>query len=286
LGLLQQMGRNAPSLLVFQAKYNLAHTLSFLMHTQVERARQLYLDAIAVARNDASIPRTQLADCLSDYASLLAAEGQGREAEALQLEALATGRKEDPGGLWESQPLYALAVLRGTQGDPAGAKAYAAQMVEVATRTVGPDSAEAAQAKIVWAIPAARTGELDKAAKAVEEAMPVIQKRFASPSLDLWLALRNASGVTRLAGRYAEAERYARESLQVAEDAHMGRDDPRLGNSWEWLGEALCKENKSAEGIAALQQAQTIYRNAGAPWATTSARVSVRIAEVRAKTPQ
>jgi len=63
------------------------------------------------------------------------------------------------------------------------------------------DSAEAAQAKIVWAIPAARTGELDKAAKAVEEAMPVIQKRFASPSLDLWLALRNASGVTRLAGR-------------------------------------------------------------------------------------
>jgi hypothetical protein len=43
----------------------------------------------------------------------------------------------------------------------------------------------------------------------------------------------------------------------------MSRDDARLGNSWEWLGEALCMENKSAEGIAALQQAQTIYRNAG-----------------------
>jgi hypothetical protein len=37
--------------------------------------------------------------------------------------------------------------------------------------------------------------------------MPVIQKSFASPSLDLWLASRNASGVMRPAGRYAEAER-------------------------------------------------------------------------------
>ena len=113
--------------------------------------------------------------------------------------------------------------------------------------------------------------------------MPVIQKSFASPSLDLWLASRNASGVMRLAGRYPEAERYARESLKVAEDAHMSRDDARLGNSWEWLGEALCMENKSAEGIAALQQAQTIYRNAGAQWATALARVTARLAEVRKK---
>jgi len=53
--------------------------------------------------------------------------------EAMLIEALSTGRKEDPGGLWESQPLYALASLRGSQGDPAGAKAYGAQMIEVAS---------------------------------------------------------------------------------------------------------------------------------------------------------
>jgi tetratricopeptide (TPR) repeat protein len=253
------------------------------MHSQVERARQLFLEAIAMARSDASIPRTQLAECLSDYAGLLVTEGKPRQAEGMLTEALSTGRKEYPGGLWESRPLYALAGVRGAQGDPAGAKAYAAQMIEVASRTVGPDSADAAQAKIVWAMPAARTGELDNAARAVEEAMPVIQKSFASPSLDLWLASRNASGVMRLAGRYPEAERYARESLKVAEDAHMSRDDARLGNSWEWLGEALCMENKSAEGIAALQQAQTIYRNAGAQWATALARVTARLAEVRKK---
>ena len=283
LAILQRMGRHAPPVLVFEAKDNLAVTLSFLMHSQKERARRLYGEAIAMARKDASIPRTELATCLSHYADLLSSEGKNREAEAMVLEALSTGRQEDPGGEWEFSPLFVLSGMRASDGDSQGAKVYAAQLVEVASRNVGPDSAEVAQAKLTWALTAAKTGESEKAAQAISEAMPVIEKSFASPSLDLWFAGRNASVVMRMAGRYAEAERYARQSLKVAQDAHIGPSDARLGNSWEALGEALCAENKFAEGLEALRQAKSIYERAGPVWAAAAARVSGRLAEIGTK---
>jgi len=283
LAILRRMGRNAPAVLVFDAKDNLAVTLSFLMHSQKERARQLYGEAIAMARKDASIPRTALATCLAHNAELLSSDGKDREAEAMLLEALSTGRQEDPGGQWEFSPLFFLSGMRASDGDSRGAKAYAAQLVEVANRNVGPDSAEVAQAKLTWALAAAKTGESDRAAQAISEAMPVIEKSFASPSLDLWFAGRNASVVMRMAGRYAESERYARLSLKVARDAHIGPSDARLGNSWEALGEALCAENKFVEGLDAMRQAKSIYEKAGPVWAAAAARVTGRLAEIATK---
>jgi tetratricopeptide (TPR) repeat protein len=252
------------------------------MRTQLDRARQLFQEAIALARRDPSIRRVDLARGLTDYANVLVDDGKGQEAENTLLEALATGRQADPGGLWEFQTLFTLAGFRGAVGDQMGAKAYCQQMVEVASHALGPNSADAAQAKVIWAVPASKTGELDEAARAVEEAMPILEKTYASPSLDLWVALRNASGVMRLARKYPEAEQYARKSLQLAQDAHMGQNEPRLGNSWEWLGEALCAQHKNEEGLDALRKAETIYRAAGPIWTNSAARVAKRISEVSA----
>jgi tetratricopeptide (TPR) repeat protein len=221
-----------------------------------------------------------LARALSDYANVLLDDGKRQEAEKTLLDALDTGRKEDSGGIWQRQTLYTLAGIRGAQGDLAGAKDYARQMVEVSARASGPDSVDAARARIIWAVPASKTGEIDAAAQAITESIPILEKTYASPSLELWIALRNASGVMRVARKYSEAEQYARKSLQVAQDAHMGQNDPRLGNSWEWLGEALCAQYKNAEGIDALHKAEAIYRAAGGVWPGTAARVAKRISEV------
>ena len=92
--------------------------------------------------------------------------------------------------------------------------------------------------------------------------MRVIEKTIPSPSLNLWYAARNASNVMRLAGQYAEAERYARESVAVAEANHL--EDSRAANSWESLGRALHEEKKYAEAGLALKKAQAIYGKGGA----------------------
>jgi tetratricopeptide (TPR) repeat protein len=103
--------------------------------------------------------------------------------------------------------------------------------------------------------------------------MPVIERGIPSPSMNLWHAARNASAVMRVAGQYEEAERYARESLMVAQAAHLAEGDPRPGTSWEALGRALYQEKKYAEAIPALEKAEAVYRHAGAAWAAKAGEI-------------
>jgi tetratricopeptide (TPR) repeat protein len=117
----------------------------------------------------------------------------------------------------------------------------------------------------------------------VKEAMPVIERTYPSPSLQLWFADRNASLVMRAGGHYREAELYARKCLAVGQAANMPEGDPRIGNSWQALGEALASEKKYAESIDALQRASTAYQKAGPVWAKKPEAMARRIAEIRAQ---
>jgi len=159
---------------------------------------------------------------MANRSLLLLDEGKVPEAEEATLAALAMGRKEDPGGAWEFDPLFTLTVIYGeTQNNQAG-KAAAQRMIDIYAHNHGPARVTAAQARNIWAGFAVKTGEAAAAADAIRESMPVIEKAVPAPSLSLWHAARNASNVMRLAGEYQEAERYARESLMVAQAAHPG----------------------------------------------------------------
>jgi len=283
LALVVRLGRGAPASMKFNAEIELARTLSFLLNRDHDRARALYQDAIALATRDPTIPRVSLAEALTGWGGILSGESKEEEAESVLLEALETGRKEDPGGLWEFNPLYQLTVIRGHRDDNPGAKAYARQMVDVCARNIGPDHGITAQAIMTWAHYAAETGELEAALASVKQAMPVIEKSYPSPSLNLWHCARDAARVMRLASRSGEAERYARESLAVALAAKLAAADPRLGNSWEELGRSLSGKYQGAEALAALEQAAGIYTRAGGMWLQRAGAINREIARLKQK---
>jgi len=281
LTILYRLGRRAPARLVFAGKNDLGYVLGFLMHTDSTRARRLFEEAIALASNDPSISRVDLAVCMANLGNMLTEGGRFQEGEALLTKALATGRGEDPDGLWQFDVMLRLTAVHDARNDNADAKEVARQMIEVSARSAGPASVECAQSKITWALFAARLGEVDAAVAAVSEAIPVVEKHFSPPSLDLWYSEIRVSGVLRIAKRYAESESYARKSLAVAQTANPDGDFVRLGNSWNALGLVLVQQEKYAEGIDALGHAREFYGRAGGPAVELADAMARRIEAVR-----
>ncbi|MGA3019378.1 MAG: serine/threonine-protein kinase [Bryobacteraceae bacterium] len=274
LASLGRMTRSAHAAGVFDVKRQYARLLSLMMHGPAAEIDALYADLLATGARDQSIPRVEVASVIGDHSLLLLNQGKTAEAEAATLQALAMGRKEDPGGMWEQNPLFTLTVIYGITKNYQAGKEAAQRAIDNWVHNFGPEAVGAAQAREVWATFAVKTGDAEGAAEAIRQSMPLIEKRIPSPSLDLWHAARNASNVMRLAGDYQEAERYARESLMVVEAAHLAEGDPRAGNSWEALGLALYEEKKYAEAIPALEKAVAAYSHAGPTWAA-------RVTEIR-----
>jgi tetratricopeptide (TPR) repeat protein len=123
---LKRIGKNAPARLVFDTKAGLATILTNLKR-KLPEARMLFEEAVDLAGREATIPKTKLAATLAYFAWIPMYAGNSREAEALWLKALATGRQEDPGGFWEADALYGLMSLHGEGGDYAAAQEFARQ---------------------------------------------------------------------------------------------------------------------------------------------------------------
>ncbi|MBI5087048.1 MAG: protein kinase [Acidobacteria bacterium] len=278
---LQRLGRRAQPTQLFTTKSAYAELLALSPQNRREEARALYRELLDSRAPDRSIPRAQVALALAGRGGLLLSEGKDREAEAVLQKALATGRQEDPGGFWELTPLYNLNVIQVSRRDYSAATETATKMVEVATRAVGPDNPRTAQYRIIWARCASETNEKQAAAESVAQAMPVLEKSYPSPSLELWHAARDSAHVLRLAGSMKEAERYARESLSVAQAARMADNDPRLGNSWEELGLTLREGKRRREASRALERAAAIYAAAGPKWAIRAETIRRLVAGTR-----
>ena len=278
LAILDGLGSRARPLQVFRVKYSLAVHLSLMRNIEWERAGRLFQEALALAE-DPSIPRTEVAQALAGWASVLEHASRSQEAEEALLKALATGRQQDPGGAWEFSVLYNLTLIASRRSDFAVARDYARQMVDVSSRNLGADGGTAAQATMTWARYAVQTGQVDEAVAGVARAMPIIEKDYPSPSTVLWVCARNAAFVMRSAGQLAASERYARASLAVTEAAHMPADDPRLANSLEELGLTLCALGRTEEGLPALRSAEASYRKAGPRWTKRADEMLAAIAK-------
>ena len=287
LNLLRALGHIAPAADTFDAELGLAEALSGRagLDRDSGRARHLVEEAIAAGSRDSSIPRTRQAKAMSDLSELLAADGQTKEAEELNRRALAIGRQEQPGGSWELEPLYELQMARERAGDIPGAKELARQELEVLERNVGPNHLMTAVARVSWGRLAARDNDLSAATKAVDEAMPIVAREASNASPNFWIATRDAAVVMRLAGRLADSERFARQSLEAAQAQHLADSDPRLANSWQQLGNALAANHKIGDGVRCLEEARRIYALGGPRWASTEQAVARRIAELHATSP-
>jgi len=202
-----------------------------------------------------------LAEALALEGGALLEEGKNKEAEAILLESLAVGRSENPNGVWQFTALFRLEVLHERRGDWAGAKDLARQMVDIYSRNFGPDDSRTATVKLLWAGDASVTGEMDAAVATVREAMPLIQKTHTGCSADRWRSASSASRIMLRGGYLPEAERYARDSL-AATCGWDEKKEPRVGEAWEFLGDALKAEGKSAESVKAFEHADAIYQSA------------------------
>jgi tetratricopeptide (TPR) repeat protein len=278
---LNHLGKDAPSRTVFAAKEGLALTLSLVLGRRLPDAQRLLEEAIALADRDSSIPRVNVATAMSLYASNLDKQGKPSEAEAMARKALAIGRQEDADGMWQAQPLYFLGVLIHKK-NPAEATALARRRYEVFVNNLGPDNAQTAIAKILWArFRAVSTGEADEAAKQVLEAIEVVRAQFPSPSMERWVGLSSTVFVLNKAKRFKDAEPLAREMLPIVDANRLAQNDPRRAESWLGLGQALHGEKKEREAAEALKKAAAIYDSAGPDWRIRAESARTLLGEIK-----
>lgn len=83
----------------------------------------------------------------------------------------------------------------------------------------------------------------------------------------LWTPLTGVSHILNLAGRFSEAEPYAREEIAVLENALVPEADARLGQSLYQLSTALYGQHKYSEAARILARSQHSYELSGPSWA-------------------
>jgi serine/threonine protein kinase len=280
---LNRLGKNAPPLLVFRTKQALADQLYSNMNRDAEEARKLLSEAIDLATREPSIPRAELALAQTTQGSTLMNEGKTVEAEAAFHQALETFHRENYEGIAKAMPYYALTILNARAGNFAAAREAARQCYEVRLRNLGPLHARTADTKIMWARYRAETGETQEAVEQALEAMPTARIGLPPLSAILWTSLLNVSRILNLAGRFSEAETYAREGLAVLDNMHVPEVDARRGQTVFELGQALQGEKKYREATSSLEASAGIFERLGPVWAKRAEQVRKIMRESRGR---
>lgn len=275
----RRLGKQAPPLLVFGVQRNLASLLSEYLNRRLPEAQTLFDNAIAIANRDSSIPRNQLAEAMTRRAGLMMNQ-KPDEAEAMLVKALAVGRQENPGGVWEIVPLYYLTILHSRKQDFSGAEKFCRQGYEVWVRNVGPDNLNSLIGQTMCARYQAETGETAEAIRQIQAALPIIRKAFAPDNFNLWTPTVSAARIYIKAGLFGEAESYAREALRLVDVQHLPEADTRRAEALFHLGSALIGQKKYVEATPVLQRDEAIYRQLG--FAQSVERVQVLLNDAQA----
>jgi serine/threonine protein kinase len=282
LGLLNSLGKDADPTWVFDCKHSYAIALSSLNRDRETESRLLE-EAIALAEREPAISRVGLARAISLRGDLLLSRGGEAKAEAAYRQSLETGRREYPGGLWETNALGGLMTLKGRHKDFAAARDLAAQRYQLYLKFHGPQRGSTGFTKITWAMYTANAGDVDTAMVMLREAMPVVRKGFPAGSLRLLVPLTNGAQILYKAGRLGEAESYAREALALADSNHLAEEDLRRADSCWQLGRSLRDQHKEREAVPPLERALGIY-DRDPKQAANADKVRSVLAELRSKT--
>jgi eukaryotic-like serine/threonine-protein kinase len=291
---LKHLGKQASPQLIVSTKDQLATTLWLVMHQRLPEARALLDDAITLGNRDSPITRTSLATAMSHRAGMLGEEGKIDEAEAMYRKALEIGRREDPDGYWQNYPLHFLAILIAPRDLPAATE-LAREYYQVCERNLGPDSADAAAAKLFWMrlrseanLRGARNpsdaASPEESAAPVLDAVEVVRKHYPPPSMNLWVALSSAAGILNRGEHFKDAESLAREMLMIVDANHLGETDPRRAQTLLGLGRALLGQKKDREASEPLKQSAAIF-DASGPAGAAQANAARKLLEQATPAP-
>lgn len=165
--------------------------------------------------------------------------------------------------------------------DFVAAREFARERYELHFRDYGLEHVWTAWALCDWARCRAATGETTQAVAQIQQALPVARKHWSYDSDQLWFLLSDAAHVMVDAGHFEEAERYARESLEVIERAHREDLDAWRAQSLELLGKALLGQKKTQEAVLLLARAQAMYQQLGPAWTKTAQRIATQLQILR-----
>lgn len=255
-------GAAAPDVEVFRSKRDSAYALANFLRRDLPTARKRIDEAIHLAQiHPEAIPRFDVVQALSIQASIQVQQRNEREAERTLRNALQVAR-QDATGRDAGVPLSQLMVLKARQEQFAEARDFAAEWYRLTLPILGPENRFTAVAEIAWARYRAETGEAREAVSQTEHAMRTLRKVFDKTSGNLWFPLNCAAVVMNHAGRYQEAERYARELLVLHDAEHLPDTDIRRSEALSQLGEALLAQGQRTAGIALLERSLKGYEQA------------------------
>lgn len=98
-----------------------------------------------------------------------------------------------------------------------------------------------------------------------------------------WQPLTSTAVVLNLAGRYQEAEGYARELIALCDAMHWKEVVARRADSLSRLGAALIGQHRYRDGIEVLERSARAYEQAGPIWTKRAAEIRTTINEKRAR---
>ncbi|HLJ48227.1 MAG TPA: serine/threonine-protein kinase [Bryobacteraceae bacterium] len=277
LASLQRLGHKAPALWEFRMRRDLGHSLILASPHRLAEARRLLEEAVAIGQRDPAVPKDELTIARAELGEALAGEGRFSESDAILLEAAAAVPSLEA----NLEVLYVQAGSVALRLNFATARDIARQRYELILGRYGAGSLEAATASLEWARFRAAMGETAAAMTQLREAMPVIRRNWTHEVDFLWYSLKAASEVLARSGRFEEAGRYARESLEMAEEAHREEVDPWRAESMERIGVAFTGAGQYDAAIPILAKSEAMYRQLGEGWVHRAEWVTERLAASR-----
>ena len=207
------------------------------------------------------------------------------EEEPVLRRALEIEKRENPGSVDEAQTLWSLMSLSARTGNLAAARDYGRRRYETLLHKLGPNHGATAVAAMRWAQYRSDLGETNEAVQQVLEGMPAARGAYPPPSFDLCTPTFIAAHVLNQAKRFEEAEAYARESLTIANEAHLPQVNRRTAESLFELGKALQGEKKYREANSTIETSAAMYDRLGPVWAkrTEEVRKAIRQGPVQSK---
>ncbi len=224
-----------------------------------------------------------MAEAQSTLGTILINDGRYAEAEVALHKSVEIFAQANSRSTYSAQPLYLLVILHARQGNLTAARDFARQYYQLMRSILGPESEITIEGDLLWARYRADTGEAAEAIRQVLADMPVIRRTYPALSINLWTPLMSAAHIFNLAGRFAEAEPYAREGLAVVDALPSPELDQRRAGTLMELGTALQGEKKYRGATSTFERADRIYAQLGPTWALRGEQVRKKLSELRSQ---
>lgn len=231
---------------------------------------ELYKFAVKVER-DNGLPPHEIGEALYYVGGGLMLRGHLEEAIQTLQETMDIYAQDPIAVCDEANVLGLMADVRRYQGRSADAIPLGRKAYETSLRCHGPEDPETIRFHGFLALVLIDTGQAAEGLAMVEQDLPVVRKIFQGNALYLDEILSILVRGYLADHRFNDAERTAREDLQIIA-GQFPPEDRRLASMHVWLGRALAGEGRYAEGLAELE--------AGAPMLAKTASTALQKANV------